>query len=292
MSETTAVSTAFVLAGGGSLGAIEVGMLKALVARGVRADLLVGASVGAVNAAYFAGDPTPAGVGHLERVWRGLRRADVFPLPTIRTVLGLAAGRGHLLDPSPLRRLLERHLPYGRLEEARVPCHVLAADVLDGSPVVVSDGPAVEALLASTAIPGVFPPVGIGARHLVDGSLASATPVSVAAEMGARRIVVLATGLSCAARRPPSRAAEAALHALHLLAVRFLAADVVRIGARATLAVVPPLCPLATSSYDFTAAAALIDRAERTTLDWLDAGGLEAGSIPPQLGPHAHRTAA
>jgi NTE family protein len=281
-------TTAFVFAGGGSLGAIEVGMLKALVARGVRADFVVGASVGAVNAAYFAGDPSAAGVARLERIWRGLHRADVFPLPTLRTLLGVVSGRGHLVDASALRGLLEEHLPYRRIEDGRLPCHILATDVLDGSPVAVSSGPVVEALLASAAIPGVFPPVRVGDRYLVDGSLASATPVSIAADLGAQRVVVLTTGFTCSASRPPQRATEAALHALNLLAARFLAAEATRVSARVAVAIVPPLCPLETSAYDFSRSGALIDRAEHVTLEWLDAGGLDAGTVPVSLRPHAH----
>jgi NTE family protein len=282
--------TAFAFAGGGSHGAIEVGMLKALVARGVAADLLVGSSVGAVNAAYFAADPSAEGVRRLEEIWRGLRRADVFPLPAIRTLLGLVVGHGHLVDATALRRLLERHLPYRQIEEARVPCHVVAAHLFDGSPVVLSSGSVVEALLASAAIPGVFPAVRIRGQYLVDGSVASVTPISTAADLGARCVVALTTGFTCSATRPPRGATEAALHALNLLMARCVAADAARASLTTQLRVVPPLCPLETSAYDFTKTADLIDRAERSTLRWLDAGGLDADRVPAELHPHTHRS--
>jgi len=72
--------TAFVFAGGGSYGAIQVGMMHALAAHGISADMVVGSSVGALNGAYYAGDPTLRGVLQLETIWRGLTRHDVFPV--------------------------------------------------------------------------------------------------------------------------------------------------------------------------------------------------------------------
>ena len=96
--------TAFVFAGGGSLGAVQVGMLHELMHAGVSADLVLGSSVGAMNAAYFAGSPHVAGVSKLEEVWRRLRRRDVFPV-TFRSVLGFMGGADNLIDPSNLRKL-------------------------------------------------------------------------------------------------------------------------------------------------------------------------------------------
>ena len=107
--------TAFVFAGGGSLGAVQVGMLRELIHAGVSADLVVGSSVGAMNAAYFAGAPSAAGVDKLEKVWRGLRRHDVFPV-TFRSVLGFMGGADNLIDPSNLRRLIEHNIPFLNLE--------------------------------------------------------------------------------------------------------------------------------------------------------------------------------
>ena len=117
--------TAFVFAGGGSLGAVQVGMLRELMHAGVSADLVVGSSVGAMNAAYFAGAPNAAGVDKLEKVWRGLRRHDVFPV-TFRSVLGFMGGADNLIDPSNLRKLIERNIPFPDLEDAPIPVHVVA----------------------------------------------------------------------------------------------------------------------------------------------------------------------
>ena len=158
----TAGKTAFVFAGGGSLGAIQVGMLRALLSSGLHPDFVVGASVGAINASYFASAPNAEGVASLERIWSGLRRADIFPF-SLASAFGLLRHPDNIINPSRLRRLIETHLSYARLEEAAIPLHVVATD-LQGLSVCLSSGPAVEAILASTAIPGVFPPVYIDGR--------------------------------------------------------------------------------------------------------------------------------
>ena len=146
--------TAFVFAGGGSLGAVQVGMLRELTRYGVSADFVVGSSVGAINASYFASAPNPAGIEKLETIWRALRRHDVFPF-TLRSVVGLLGRPDHLIDPSNLRRLLERHLPFANLEDAMIPVHVIATN-LGGTAVCLSSGPAVDAIMASAAIPEPF----------------------------------------------------------------------------------------------------------------------------------------
>src|SRR5258708_3583116 len=150
--------TAFVLAGGGSLGAVEVGMLQALVERGIAPDLVVGASVGAINGAFFPGRPDRAGVESLGAIWRGLRRGDVFPIGLVGGFLGFIGMRSHLLTSDRLRALLERTLPE-RLEDAKVPCHVVATDVLSGEAGRLSLGAAVERVRGRPALPARFPPV-------------------------------------------------------------------------------------------------------------------------------------
>jgi NTE family protein len=282
--------TAFVFAGGGSLGAIQVGMLKALVAHGIEADLVVGCSVGAINAACFAGDPTPGGVARLEAVWRGLRRSDVFPVPLLRSLMGVFSKRDHLVDPSPLRRLIDRNLTFERLEETRLPCHVVATDLLEGIEVRIASGSVTQALLASAAIPGVFPPVRLDGRYLIDGGVANHTPISAAVELGAKRVYVLPTGYSCTMETPPVRAIDVALHGLNILTVGKLVSAVQRFARDAEITVVPPLCPLATSPLDFRATGELIDRAALETENWL-ANGVEltVDGLPHQFPPHSHR---
>ena len=280
--------TAFVLAGGGSLGVVEVGMLKALARFGLRADLMVGSSVGAINCVFYAADPTVAGVERLEAVWRGLRRRDVFPLSITGVVRGMLGRRSYLLDPGPLARLLQAHLPVERLEQAKVPVCVMATDVLSGTEVRLTSGPALQALLASTAIPGLFPPVTIGGRLLADGAVANHTPISAALALGATRIIVLPAGFPCAREDPPEGALAMALHALNVITAQQLARDVHEYRDVAQVIVVPPLCPLTLPAYDFAGGVEVIDRATETTTAWLGSGGLELPTEWATLAPHHH----
>ena len=280
-------STAFVMAGGGSLGAVEVGMLRALLAAGERPDLVVGASAGAINGAFFAFDPTPAGVDRLEAIWRALHRRDVFPF-SLANLIGLLTGRDHLCGHGGLRRVLERHLGDRLLQDAAVPLHVVASDLTSGDEVLLSSGPAVDAVLASAAIPGVFPPVAIDGRLLVDGGVANNTPISSAVRLGATRVFVLPTGFACALRKVPSNAIARAMHALDLLVVRQLLNDIERYQDTVELHVVPGLCPLDVSPYDYSASALLIERAADSTRHWLDHDGLAQRDAPQPLLVHTH----
>ena len=281
-------STAYVFAGGGSLGAVEVGMLHALTEQGLRPDFVVGASAGAINAAYFAADPSAAGVLKLDQLWRGLTRRHVMPMG-LRNLLRMLMRRDYLIDPSQLRHLLEQHLPYRLLERAVLPLHVVATDMVLGHEVLLSQGSVVDAVMASTAIPGVFPPVHINGRDLIDGGVANNTPISSAVALGATRIVVLPTGFACALRGVPQSAVGRALHALSLLVARQLVGDIERFSTRAALHVVPPLCPVNSSPYDYSACAGLIDRATLSTREWIARGGLDRpGGVPQQMTEHRH----
>src|SRR4051812_24006338 len=138
------MSTAFVLSGGASLGSIQVGMLEALYERGIRPDVIVGTSAGALNGAFIAERPqTVATATELADVWRGLRRGQVFPINPISGALGLLGGRDNLVPASGLRRVVARHAVAERLEETLVPLHVIATDVLSGEEVRLSEGPLV-----------------------------------------------------------------------------------------------------------------------------------------------------
>ena len=196
--------TALVLAGGGSLGAVQAGMLAALCDKGIAADFVVGASAGAINAGFFAANPTRDGARALCAIWRAIRRADVMPV-TARNALNLFLRRGYLFDNSALRALLARHIRYRRLEEAAMPVHVVASDILSGEEVVLSRGPTIEAILASAAISGVFPSVRIDGRELVDGGVANNTPISTAIRFGGHRVIVLPTGFACRPTAGPER---------------------------------------------------------------------------------------
>lgn len=281
------MKTAFVLSGGGSLGAVQVGMLAALFDRGLHPDLLIGTSVGALNAAYLAArGPNRQAVEDLGTIWRTIRRRDVFPLDPLRQVFAFGGRRPSLCSMRPLQQLVEHHLGLDRLEDARIPVHVVATDVMSGEEVLLSHGDAVSAVLASAAIPAVFPAVHRDGRVLVDGGVADNVAVSQAVALGAERVVIVPAGFACALDAPPATALAAATHALTLLIEQRLIVEVAALSSQVDISVVPPLCPLAVSPTDFTRADELISRAYRASLDWIDSGGLEVSRPERFLSMH------
>ncbi len=289
LSQPPSVSrTAFVFAGGGSVGAAEVGMLRALVDRGIRPDFVVGASAGAINAVHFAATPTAEGVAEMTQLWTRLRGTNVFPVSRLHGVLALTGRRPALLDASALRRMLSVGLRTARLEDTTIPCHVLATDLLSGEEVLLSSGSALDALVATTAIPVLFPPCIIDGRALTDGGVAANAPIRSAITLGATRIIVLPTGYPCAARGAPRGIVATVLHTFALMVARQLAADIQHARGLVTLHVVPPLCPLAVASHDFSQAAQLIETAHAQTAQWIADGGLERQDTPMALQPHHH----
>jgi NTE family protein len=276
---STRPQTAFVLSGGAALGAIQVGMLRALYERGIEPDLIVGTSVGAVNGAFIASRPfIPATADELAEVWHRIGRGQVFPLNPLAGFLGFFGARRHLVPDRGLRDLLVEHLEFDRLEQARVPFHVITTDVLNGSEVRLSRGPTLDAVMASAAIPGIFPPVDWGRRHLMDGGIANHAPLSDALELGAERVYVLSTGIACDLTEPPHGALGMLLHSMSLLLMRRLQVEVELLADRAELIVLPPPCPPGASPIDFSRSDELIRRAleESTTfLDELESGEIE-----------------
>src|ERR1700743_1996887 len=152
-------------------------MMHSLVANGVTADMVVGSSVGAINGAYYAGAPTLKGVLELETIWRGLQRHDIFPV-TWRTMLGFLWRRDLLIPHDGLLKLIDDHLPYRNLQDAALPIHIVTTDIVSGDSVVLSEGSAAQAIIASTAVPGAFAPVHYKDWYLADGALSSNTPVN------------------------------------------------------------------------------------------------------------------
>ena len=283
------MTTAFVLSGGGSLGAVQVGMLAALDERGYRPDLLVGTSVGALNAAYVGANGFDTEViGRLADVWRRIRRPDVFPMDPIRHSLALAGRRPSLCSSRPLEQLIRRNLPLSDLRDAKIPLRVVATDVMSGEEALLSDGDAVSAVLASAAIPAVFPFVEREGRVLMDGGVANNTAVSQAVALGAERIVVLPAGVACALLAPPATPLGAAMHALTLLIEQRLMVEIAHLSDRAEIAVLPPLCPLSVSAIDFGMADELISRAQRASGEWLDAGRDHLPHLERFLSLHGH----
>jgi NTE family protein len=203
--------TAFVLAGGGSRGAVQVGMLAELVDRGIDADRVYGASVGAVNGAAYAGDPTPDGMERLQRIWRSLSGDTIFPRRRGHGPWTFFQQRPAVHANTGLRRILEEGLRFDNLEDAAVPIEVVATSLHDGRERWLTQGPAIEAVLASAAIPAMFPPVQIGDELLIDGGVVDNVPISRAIDAGATRVYVLLCGPLHYRPRPAKRPVEAVL---------------------------------------------------------------------------------
>ena len=284
---TENATTAFVLAGGGSLGAVQAGMLLELMGAGVRPDLVVGVSAGALNGAFLAFDPSLAMAERIADLWRRVTTREALGL-TWRSLLGVLGLRGHVADSRGVRAILERELPYRTFDATRVPLHVVAAEETTGAEVLLNMGSVLEAVLASTAIPGVFEPVTIAGRRLVDGVVATGTPIATAARLGATRLIVLPCGFTCVEKAVPRHALGRAMHAISLLGARQLRQDFDHYADRVTLRLVPPLCPLDHSAYDYSHGAALVDAARASTRNWLSAGGLEREGFPGELEVHSH----
>jgi NTE family protein len=266
-------------------------MLRALYERGIFPDFIVGTSVGALNAAFIASRlQTVQTTDDLGAVWRGLRREDVFPLSPLAGLGGFLGYRDHLVPDSALRTLVGRHVERERLEDMPLPLYLVAIDVITGEELRLSAGPAVDAVMASAAIPAVLPPVFWQGRNLVDGAMANDTPISHAADLGAREIYALPTGHACALEGSPRGALAMALHALSLLMHRRLIDDIDKHKDQTKLVVLPPPCPLAIPPIDFGHADVLIERAYADTREFLDGGG--TARPPIRMRMHGHDTGA
>jgi len=256
-------------------------MLRALFEHKVRPDFLIGTSVGAVNAAWVAGHPDPDGMAELADIWLSLRRQDVFPLSPLTSARGLLGRSNHFISNASLRSVLEKNIPYERLEEASLPVHIVATDLKSGRAAILASGPAVPALLASCAIPGVFPPVAIGRREFVDGGVANHTPITVAIELGAEKIYVLPVGYPWL-NREPTNALGMALHALARIVEQKLDAEVEANRNVADIQVLPALDLADVSPADFSHTKELIDWGYRSARRQLGSPNGRAQSTIPE----------
>jgi NTE family protein len=244
-------------------------MMTALHEHGIDPDVLVGTSVGAVNAAYLAGPgTTDERLAALAALWRTMRRHDAFVANPRRWVRAAVGGAPSLFSSRPLRALLATHLGYAAFEDTRLELAVTAADIVTGAAMFLNSGSVVDAVTASAAIPGLLPPVRRGDRTLVDGAVGHPATLAYADALGAEDIYLLPAGYPCAAP-PPATALGVGLTALDLLLHHQLVDQVRAYTGRARLHVAPPLCPLATSAADFAHADDLMRRAHASTRHWL-----------------------
>lgn len=232
--------TAFVLGGGGVLGAAEVGMLRALLEAGVVPDLVVGTSVGAINGAFLAADPSVAATGRLAGLWQSLAGSDgVFSGSVVARAATAVRSGTHLHGPEPLRELLTAHLPVQRIEDLAVPFQCVAASIERAAEHWFTEGPLHDAVLASCAVPGLLAPVRIGDEHYLDGGLVNSVPVSRAVELGARTVYVLQVGRVERPLSPPRLPWQVAVVAFEVARRHRFAADMARLPDDVTAHVLP-----------------------------------------------------
>jgi len=268
--------TAFVLGGGGVLGAAEVGMLQALFEHGVRPDLVVGTSVGAINGAFVAADPAPGAVDRLRVLWAELAAERVFAGSVLSRVGTLVRTRTHLHPREPLRDLLAAHLPVRTFAELHVPFQCVAASIERAAERWFTDGPLAEAVLASCAVPGLLPPVELDGEHFLDGGLVHSIPVGRAVALGADTVYVLHVGRIDRPLRPPTRPWEVATVAFEIARRHRFAADLAALPPGVTVHVLPAgdtaaPPPAATLRYrDFSGVPARIEQAHAAARGYLD----------------------
>ena len=268
---------AFVLGGGGLLGAGEVGMLSALLDAGVTPDLVVGTSVGAVNGAAIAADPTPAAVAELRDLWLGLSTSGLYSGGALRRVGHFARTRTHVHPNEPLRAMLVEHLGDRLIEDLPVPFQCVAASIERAAEHWFTDGSLVDAVLASSAVPGVLPPVRVGDETFLDGGLVNSIPVERALRLGATTVYVLQVGRVDRPLKRPTRPWEVAAVAFEIARRHRFARDMAALPPEVAVHVLPTGAEdpprygdLSSLRYrDFRAVQRRIDEAHRATSAFL-----------------------
>ncbi len=274
--------TAFVLGGGGYLGAHEVGMLRALLEAGVMPDLVLGASVGAINGAVVAAEPSAAAVERLEQLWIGLGGSGVFGGSLFERIGTIARSRTHLYSNALLHRLLAENLPVERFEQLPVPFQCVAAGIESAAERWFQRGPLVPAVLASSAVPGLLPPVLIDGEHYLDGGLVHSIPVGRAVELGARTVYVLHVGRIERPLRVPSRPWEVAAVAFEIARRHRFSREMADLPSDVTVHVLPTGTDLAEQVElvqqlrfrDFSRTQRRIDQAYQASVNYLASAGI------------------
>jgi NTE family protein len=269
----------FVLSGGANLGSIHVGMLKGLLEAGIKPDIVVGTSIGAVNAAYLAADPSLETVDRLQECWCTVRARDIFPLSPVNNARALFQ-QGGFFSAHRWRQFLSERLPYDTFDETAVPLRITATDYDEGRSVVFDSGPVVEAVMASTALPGIFPPHEIDGRGYLDGAISDQLPLKVALEAGAHTIYVMAVSVPSPPldRRSPLTILRHSLTILLFPRIRLDALDLPGEHPKLRIVQVPSVATQV-SLWDMSRHADLIATAYRSTRDFLEAEHSEGDCI-------------
>jgi NTE family protein len=259
---------AYVLSGGGVLGAAQVGQLEALIESGRRADVVIATSVGALNAMAVAADPTREGMQRLADTWRGLKTEDIFPGSRFARAWNVVSRGDHIHANTGIRKLVEL-IPGSTFEEMVIPLLVSATNLRSGEEHWFSSGSLLNAILASTALPGIFPPVAVDGELYIDGGVVNNVPISKAVELGARRIYVLTCGTATGALRPIRRPLDVLVQAFAHSRRARVRHDVTRFSKDAEIIMMPTFDPGFIAYNDPSQSARLIDRSRELSLEFL-----------------------
>ncbi len=269
--ERTRRTTAFVLGGGGNLGAIQVGMLRALINRGIEPDVVVGCSVGALNAIAIAGAPNADGVDRLATTWTGLEPDDIFPSSRFNGPWRLVRRAMSLCANDNLRKVVERTATFDRFENAPVRVEVVATSLATGRERWFGSGPVVEPVLASAALPAVLPPVEIDGELFIDGAVVDNVPISRALHHGCAKAYVLHVGNFDRPRPRPKRPIDVLLQSFSIARnYRFLAETNGSVPEGVEIVTLPGVDPGSLKRTDFSRTGELIERAAGVAGSFLD----------------------
>src|SRR5579864_325590 len=260
---------AFVLGGGGILGAHEVGMLRALAEAGVAPDLILGTSIGAVNGALFAADPTIHGVERLSQLWSKSTISELGPAGILRRVGTLARTGTHLESLETARARLGEALPVERIEDLPIPFQCVAASIERAAEHWFDHGPLADVVLASCAVPGILPPVRVGDEHFIDGGIVNSIPVARAVRLGATSIYVLQVGRLETPLQPPRWPWEVGLVAFEVARRHRFAYDLQSLPGGGDLHA-PPRGGPAAPAYSDVAGQLGLRRPARNVARWVD----------------------
>ncbi len=258
---------AFVLPGGGALGSYQVGVLRALTEAGVTPDQLVGVSAGSVNAALFAWNGGLDGLDHMADIWRGIRRRDLMRVHPGRLARAFAGQQPSFLDNRHGRTFLRRFLGNRVIEHSPVPLALVATDLSTGESVALTSGDTTTAVLASTAFPGVYPPIEIDGRTLIDGGVVADVPLDITLALGMRSALVLSVP-SLSADKPPRRALDILFRASSL-GVEAHGRTMLRRPPAGLLVVELPAASTALTTFDVGRSANMIEEGYQAAHAWL-----------------------
>ena len=217
-----------------------MGAARALFEHGVHPELAVGTSVGGLNATFIAFDPTPGGVESLEQIWTSLTDSDLFPGGRLRATWAKMLVRGNrVFENTGIRRLIQTRLGDARFEDGQIPLGVVATELDTGAERLFTSGEITPALLASTAMPSIYPPVEIDGRLYIDGGVSNNVPIAPAVGMGAKTVYVMNSTSHSHQRRPLSRPMDYLLHAFTLARSQRLGIDQATYADKVRLVMLP-----------------------------------------------------